>query len=442
MVRSLQPPHDALARAFDHYLDDARRNKSVRLSLESARGPQRYARDFAEGRVTDVAPLYQVQQVLRPMFGKGGNRPPDIGDHPDFKHLKGTDGTAFCPITTMFVDIEGSTRLGILFSPEEVFRIKNAFIRAAIEVVTSFDGHVHRIMGDAVMAYFGGCNVRPESGAIDALNCAATLRAMVERVVVPRLNEIRPDHQFGVRIGLDYGAKDSVLWSSYGYPMSEEVTATSFFVDVASKLQHAAGRNRIMVGESLRQFLDLPDEFLSVKRVIQQGHWIDEPFVSPNHTDADGAAIDYRQHVFDGDRFLSVGPVGQRYPKLIGADGGALHVAAEVFTTKGGQFEGTYAPCTGPIAKSKWIRFTPRLPYMPRLPYTIKCTVENHGKEALEQAGADRGNHSQEFTITTKAQHESFRHWEYTAYRGLQYMNVDVKCHGARYSTRVGVFIE
>ena len=54
------------------------------------------------------------------------------------------------------MDMEGSTRLNLLHSPSEVARIKNAFSRMAMEVVKAFDGHVHRIMGDAVMAYFGG----------------------------------------------------------------------------------------------------------------------------------------------------------------------------------------------------------------------------------------------------------------------------------------------
>ena len=55
-------------------------------------------------------------------------------------------------------------------------------------------------------------------------------------IVVPKLNY--EDYPFGIRIGIDYGPKEKVYWSSYGYLNMSEVTATSFYVDVASKLQH------------------------------------------------------------------------------------------------------------------------------------------------------------------------------------------------------------
>ena len=72
----------------------------------------------------------------------------------------------------------------------------------------------------------------------------------------------------------------------------------------------------------------------------------------------------------------------------------------------------------------------------------IRCTVENHGKEALEKGGKDRGNHSQQYTINSEEEHNRFRHWEPTSYRGLHYMIIDVSYHGGRYSTRFGVWID
>lgn len=44
---------------------------------------------------------------------------------------------------------------------------------------------------------------------------------------------------------------------NYGIPGINEVTATSFFVDIASKLQHKAPKNSIMLGESLVNKLGL-----------------------------------------------------------------------------------------------------------------------------------------------------------------------------------------
>ena len=101
-----------------------------------------------------------------------------------------------------------------------------------------------------------------------------------------------------------------------------------------------------------------------------------------------------------------------------------------------------YPPCSSPLVKEKWIRFVPRLQFMPRLPYTIRCVVTNHGTVALRQAGEDRGNHSTDYTIETENQHKNFDHWESTAYRGLHYLTVEVRIHGSRFEGTVGIFVE
>src|SRR5689334_11927942 len=50
--------------------------------------------DFAmsEAATTDadIVPQYSLQNILRPLYSKGDPQRPDIGDHPDFKHLLGT----------------------------------------------------------------------------------------------------------------------------------------------------------------------------------------------------------------------------------------------------------------------------------------------------------------------------------------------------------------
>src|SRR5699024_5247206 len=99
---------------------------------------------------------------------------------------------------------------------------------------------VHRIMGDAVMAYFGGKDTNDYDDIINALNCSAVIRYFIEKVVAPQLEIEGFEDPFGIRIGLDYGEESDVIWSVYGFPGIDEVTATSFYVDVASKLQHSA----------------------------------------------------------------------------------------------------------------------------------------------------------------------------------------------------------
>ena len=397
---------------------------------------------FPESTSSDIVPQYSIQRVLRPLYRKGVPQPPDIGDHPDFNHLLGTDNKIYCPITTLFMDIESSTRLSLLYPLEDVYHIKNAFIRAAMEIIKSFDGHVHRIMGDAVMAYFGGLKMTPEAGVIDGLNCASVLCYFVDQSVVPKLNAMGFEDPFGIRVGVDFGKREDVLWSSYGYPGMEEVTATSFYVDVSSKLQQAAGRNQIMIGESIRSFIDFPEELLSVKTITKNGNKEPVTYLQPNHTNAEGKPINYSQHILNWESYLKYSPLSQLSTE-INPSGNGIGLSAGVYNEKGGQFEGDYSSTSSSLPKNKWIKFKLRIPYRPMLPYTIKFIVENHGVEARNIGGETLGNHSTAIPIRTAKEHDDISHWEYTAYRGLHYMIVEVHTHlGLKHKAHFGVYIE
>lgn len=407
-----------------------------------------YRNDGTDFSQTEITPLYSIQSLLRPLYNKGEPKPPDIGDHPDFRHLKGTSDQIYCPITTLFMDLEGSTRLNLLYSLEEVQRIKNAFIRAAIEIIKSFDGHVHRIMGDAVMAFFGGMNVSPECAAVDAINCAAILQLFVEQAVRPILSSEGLDDPFGIRIGIDYGSEENVLWSSYGYPGMDEVTATSFHVDVASKLQHSAGSNQIMLGQSLKEFLDFPDDFLDIKTVQKNGKEVPKIYLEPNHTDHHGDPINYKQFLLNWNKYLLFSPFVQRNKNLslVGAnEPKTIPISVEVCSKKNGINEYNYKSCSTLIYKEKCLLFRMNLPYMPMLPYTVKFIVENHGEEAREdnsQTDKPYGNHTTIKRVNTQKEHDNLMHWEYTKYRGLHYMIVEVHTHqGLSHRTRIGVYV-
>src|SRR5688500_17518279 len=53
-----------------------------------------------------VVEQYTIQQVIRPLFGKGAPELPLIGAHPDFARLAGTRDVDYSPITTLFMDLE------------------------------------------------------------------------------------------------------------------------------------------------------------------------------------------------------------------------------------------------------------------------------------------------------------------------------------------------
>jgi adenylate cyclase len=387
-----------------------------------------------------------IQQALRPLFEKGPTRLPTFGDHPDFAHLRGTTNTEKCAITTLFMDLEDSTRLGILYPPEAVYLIKNLFICAAIEIINAYDGHVHRIMGDAVMAYFGGTKTTPAQGAVDAVNCASVLRYYVESTVIPMLSaDGFNDPPFGIRIGVDHGPAEKVLWSTYGYPGQEEVTATSFFVDVASKLQHSAPRNQIMIGQSIRTLLDLPEDLLQDKEIDVGGKKEADKILTPNYTDRNGNRLNYRKHILRWENYLRLTPLAPIDPERFmpgQQQAAAFSVSMSVHSKREGPFERATAPASSPIQKDKGILFTlqQRVPWMGEC--TVKFAVENNGAEADRVAG--RGNHITATKLVATSAGTLTTNWEDTAYRGLHYMNLEVTNARSNvvFRRRLGVYVE
>jgi adenylate cyclase len=449
--------------------------KSLREQFDRDRGFFREIRDLANGSVKPgvtrgavveslnkslaaarmavapgaVIPFGSLQARIRPAFDKGLPGAPRFGDHPEYKHLRGTSHTEHGAITTLFLDIANSTRLGLIYPLDLVYIIKNAVICAAIEIVNAFDGHVHRLMGDAVMAFFGSKHGTRENGAIDAINCAAMLRYYIDAIVVPFLEDVGADEGIGIRIGVDHGPSDKVLWSAYGYPGFEEVTATSFHVDVAAKLQHAAGKNQIMIGEQLRALLDLPAELLSTRTVTESGQAKLLPYVTPNYKLSSGPH-NYRQWVLNWEQYLLATPVALADPGRFMKE--ATHPAAfmidvTVHPQKGSSFqEAMYAGGTRMLRKERWLRLAIRKTDIYIKDAYVRVEVENHGAEAARDEGGKNGNHSDSSIVVT-TQSPSAVHWERTLYRGLHYVTLTMYGTPARTGTplfrqRIGVYIE
>ena len=237
---------------------------------------------------------FLLQTQIRPNFGKHGVNDSPIGTHPDFIALEGTGTTQYHYTCTLFVDIKGSTRLSILYPLDFVFKFKNAVIQTCVEIIRSLDGHVHRLMGDAVMAFFGGNSTTKEDAVSDAINCSITLRAILEESIKPWMERQGLDAKdFGFRVGCDFGDDHEVLWGSFGYQNVGEVSATGLPVDMASKLQGLASKNQTMLGQGLLDFVDWPEKYSHIKTRDKGGVPENLPVVTPNLTDNEGNPLNY-----------------------------------------------------------------------------------------------------------------------------------------------------
>lgn len=182
-----------------------------------------------------------------------------IGSHPDFQDLQYHEFEKhYC--VSMFMDIKGSTRLNEKYDLFQIRKIKDTVLTLAIHVASHFGGHVHRLQGDGIFLQFVRKGQLEQDAVINAINAASILTHFISSDLanVFNSNGVQP---LRVRIGIDLGFHDDVIWSYYGIPSCSELTTTSLHTDLAAKLQVNAKSNGILVGGNIREILDIKEEF-------------------------------------------------------------------------------------------------------------------------------------------------------------------------------------
>ncbi|EKK0972067.1 guanylate cyclase, partial [Salmonella enterica subsp. enterica serovar Reading] len=234
---------------------------------------------------------YDYQKEVRPFFQKPGLNEHSIGTHPELTGLNGVGAIHSQYIVTMFIDIRKSSRLSLLLPLEQAYVVKNRILQACIDIVRALDGYPHRLMGDALMAFFGRSDISKEDAIADAINAASTLRLILMDYIFPSLNEdIGEKIDLGVRIGLDYGSEEEVIWGNFGLGESCEVTALGLPVDMTAKLQQLADKNTAMLGQGILDYIDFPEEYTKPK--IKAGEEL--KYIIPNITNKEGKPINRR----------------------------------------------------------------------------------------------------------------------------------------------------
>ncbi len=366
---------------------------------------------------------FGIQKSIRKAFGKPGINEPKIGGHPDFDYLADTKTLENGFNVSLFIDIKGSTKLGVTYSAETVFLIKNAIIRAAIETIQAFDGHVHRIMGDAVLAFFRS-DKKARNAAIDAINCGTYIVQVMNEVIKPYFTEQGIEDDVGIRIGIDYGKKEAVIWGMYGYSGASEVTATSYYVDIAAKLQQKAPKNRVLLGQSIKELLDLPDKILETRYVQSNGEKVKKEFVEPNYLDASGKPINYKQYLLNHEKYIALLP-----SPSISNSSGNIEITAHLKDDKNSPSKMIYFPCSQVVKKRLGIDFKFKFE-LPKQDLNkgvlVRFRVENTGTEAREAAeNSDNHENVVKAHISDDGYYRASQ-WADTGYLGLHFMHVSV----------------
>ncbi|WFU43267.1 adenylate/guanylate cyclase domain-containing protein [Bradyrhizobium sp. CB82] len=163
-------------------------------------------------------------------------------------------------LTVLFCDLVGSTSLSAQLDPEELRKILFDFQRCCGDAIRRYDGHIARLMGDGVLAYFGFPSAH-EDDAERAVKAALEMVESVPAVAVPVAGKLE------VRIGIASGLV--VVGDLIGEGPSREFALVGDAPNLASRLQALAEPSQILVAPRTRlllgglfEFADLGDHNL------------------------------------------------------------------------------------------------------------------------------------------------------------------------------------
>jgi len=147
----------------------------------------------------------------------------------------------------LFVDLVGSTEITLSLPEEKVAIIIRSFAQEMSNVIRRHDGYVLKFVGDAVIGYFVA-EALPLLASENAVSCAKAMVAVIERGMNPILNQY--DYpELKIKTGMDFGKNIIVRYGSDKEKSHVDILGPS--MNIASKIQHIAYPNQILIGEDV-----------------------------------------------------------------------------------------------------------------------------------------------------------------------------------------------
>ncbi|MFO7663895.1 MAG: adenylate/guanylate cyclase domain-containing protein [Chloroflexota bacterium] len=146
-------------------------------------------------------------------------------------------------ITVLFCDVVNSTTLAGHFDPEEWAEIMNEAFHYMIAPIKEYDGMIARLMGDAVLAFFGAPQAHeddPQRAVLAGLEIVNGIRPFCNRFAEDY------DMEFNVRVGINTGP---VVVGEIGSSQSQEYTAMGDAINLAARMEQTAIAGTVQISE-------------------------------------------------------------------------------------------------------------------------------------------------------------------------------------------------
>jgi class 3 adenylate cyclase len=146
-------------------------------------------------------------------------------------------------ITALFCDVVNSTGLAENFDPEDWADLMNRAFERLNAPILRYEGTVSRLLGDAVLAFFGA----PVSHEDDPQRAVLAALDMIAAIGVFR-EEVRKELgiEFNVRIGINTG---QVVVGDVGSARAMEYTAMGDAVNLAARMEQTAAPGTVQVSQ-------------------------------------------------------------------------------------------------------------------------------------------------------------------------------------------------
>jgi class 3 adenylate cyclase len=169
-------------------------------------------------------------------------------------------------LTVMFVDLADSTALATRLDPEAMREVLRGYQNTVAGEITRVGGHVAKLMGDGVLAYFGW----PRAHEDDAERAARAGLAVVEAVSKMAGPEVE---KLAARVGIATGLV--IVGDLVGEGAAREHAVVGTTPNLAARLQAEAANGEVVIAEGTRRLLGAGFIVEAVGKRSLKGH--DDP---------------------------------------------------------------------------------------------------------------------------------------------------------------------
>ena len=165
-------------------------------------------------------------------------------------------------LTVLFCDLVGSTELAARFDPEDTGKVIRSYQERCGDVVSRWDGHVAKYMGDGVLAYFGWPQAH-EDDAERAVRAGLDLAREVGRLTT------MDGAPLGARVGIATGLV--MVGDLVGEGAAQEQRVIGETPNLAARLQALAEPGAVVIAEGTRRLLGGLFEYVDLGRPELKG---------------------------------------------------------------------------------------------------------------------------------------------------------------------------